>query len=158
MPEDRIAFGVDQKDADAARSELIRWVKAFEPHYLHESFDKPFMSIPLEMKGIVARYLEVRVQQSPERTIIQHLKFDCSMENKSPLADILRIPKESVDRDCLLKTSTIIYVNAKKESYTMSLTEVKALIIVALGGLSYDNDLPAVESPPVAPRLFELSK
>ena len=56
---DRVAFGVDQKDADAAKSELIRWVEAFEPQYLRDSFDKPFMSIPLEMKSIVLSYLEV---------------------------------------------------------------------------------------------------
>lgn len=60
--DNRIAFGVDQKRADAARSEVIRWVEAFEPHYLQEFFDKPFMSVLLEMKGIVAEYLEVGVQ------------------------------------------------------------------------------------------------
>jgi len=59
--DNRIAFGVDEKDANAAWSELIRWVEAFEPRYLHESFDKPFMPIPLEMKGVVVKYLQVRV-------------------------------------------------------------------------------------------------
>lgn len=42
----RIAFGVDQKDADAARSEVIRWAEAFEPQYFQGSFDKPSMPIP----------------------------------------------------------------------------------------------------------------
>lgn len=81
------------------------------------------------------------------------------MENKSLLADILRILKESIDRDYLLRISTIIHFNTKKKSHIIPLTEVKALIILALGGLLYDNSLPTtIESPSVVLRLFELLK
>ncbi|KAL2036484.1 hypothetical protein N7G274_010800 [Stereocaulon virgatum] len=132
---DRIAFGVDQKDADAAKSQIIRWVEAFEPEYLRDSFDTPFKSIPLEMKGIVLSYLE--------------------HGDKTPLADILRISKEGVDKDSLSKISTIIYVKTKKKPYITSVTEGKALTILARGGLSYDNGLPAVGNPPVTPKLLE---
>ena len=41
----RVAFGIDQVDADGARSKLIQWVHASKPEYLHDSFDEPFMFI-----------------------------------------------------------------------------------------------------------------
>ena len=43
----------------------------------------------------------------------------------------------------------------KGKAYKILVTEDKALTILALGGLSYDNGLPAVGSPPVAPELLE---
>ena len=55
----RVAFGIDQVDADAARSELIEWVNASKLEYLHDSFDEPFMNIPLDVKAIVRKYLKV---------------------------------------------------------------------------------------------------
>ena len=55
---DRVAFGVERKDADAAKSELLRWIEAFEPQYLRDSFGKPFLSIPLNRKSIVLSYLK----------------------------------------------------------------------------------------------------
>ena len=58
----RVAFGIDQADADAARSKLIEWVKASKPEYLRDSFDEPFMNIPLEVTALVREYLRVRLQ------------------------------------------------------------------------------------------------
>jgi len=60
-----------------------------------------------------------------------------------------------VDGDCLSKTATIVYVNTKEKPYIIPVIGGKALTILALGGLSYDNGLPAVGSPPVVPKLLK---
>ena len=65
----RVAFGIDQVDADAARSELNEWVNAPKPEYLHDSFDEPFMNITLEVKALVRKYFEVRLQCRSEPEI-----------------------------------------------------------------------------------------
>lgn len=53
LPSDcRVAFGIDQVDADAVKSELIQCVNAFKPEYLHASFGEPFMNIPSELKAL----------------------------------------------------------------------------------------------------------
>jgi len=43
----------------------------------------------------------------------------------------------------------------KGKAYKILVTEDKDLTIIALGGLSYDNGLPAVGSPQVAPKFLK---
>ena len=45
----------------------------------------------------------------------------------------------------------------KGKAYKILVTEDKALTITALGGLSYDNGLPAVGSPQVAPKFLKIA-
>ena len=56
---------------DAARSEAFEWVIASKPEYLYESLDEPFMNIPLEVKSLVRKYFELRLQcrSEPETNI-----------------------------------------------------------------------------------------
>ena len=55
----RVAFGIDQVDADSARSELIVWVNAFKPEYLHGFLHEPFMNITLDVKPWLRKLLKV---------------------------------------------------------------------------------------------------
>ena len=65
----------------------------------------------------------VSVHHTLNRSDVVHLTLpqslywrgDATNGDRTPLADILRIPKEGVDMDCPSKTSTIISVNTKEK-------------------------------------------
>jgi hypothetical protein len=71
--------------------------------------------------------------------------------NKKPVADLLRIPVEQVDKTHIARTSILLCVNTTQKPFLIpptAGTPFKAFTFIALGDSSYASGLPGFGNPP----------
>ncbi|KAF7861823.1 hypothetical protein EAF04_007705 [Stromatinia cepivora] len=121
------------EDANTAGAELSAAID--RSHYARSEFQNPWVVIELG-------------QQSRDESI---LKDFLEMGDKAPIADLLRIPVEQVDKTHIFRKCTLLCVNTIRKPFLIppiAGTPFKAFTFIALGDSNYSSGLPGFGNPP----------
>ncbi|TEY30288.1 hypothetical protein BOTCAL_0885g00020 [Botryotinia calthae] len=128
-----ISKGLRKEDANTAEVELSAAIN--RSHYAKSKFQNPWVVIE-------------QGQQSRNEAI---LKDFLEMGDNAPVADLLHIPVEQVDKTHIVSKSTLLCVNTIQKPFLIppvAGTPFKAFTFIALGDSSYPSGLPGFGNPP----------